>query len=62
MQVMQQCEPGHKAPVSRLVKPLFEQLDLAGVAARNVERALSSKGQGKVVPAARTAGQQQHRT
>eukprot|EP00775_Hariotina_reticulata_P008630 gene8630-8811_t len=45
--VMQQCEPGHKAPVSRLVKPLFEQLDLAGVAARNVERALSSKGQGK---------------
>lgn len=44
--VLQQCEPQHKAPLTRLVKPLFDQLDMAGLAAKNVQRALSSKGIG----------------
>jgi hypothetical protein len=37
------CEPGHKAALTRLVKPLWEQLDLNIAAAKNVERGLQEK-------------------
>eukprot|EP00882_Tetradesmus_deserticola_P030367 GHRQ01034088.1.p2 GENE.GHRQ01034088.1~~GHRQ01034088.1.p2 ORF type:complete len:102 (+),score=56.01 GHRQ01034088.1:188-493(+) len=37
------CEPGRKAPLTRLVKPLWEQLDLNIAAAKNVERGLQEK-------------------
>jgi hypothetical protein len=37
------CEPGHKAALTRLVKPLWEQLDLNITAAKNVERGLQEK-------------------
>jgi hypothetical protein len=37
------CGPGHKAALTRLVKPLWEQLDLNITAAKNVERGLQEK-------------------
>ena len=48
---------GHKAALTRLVKPLWEQLDLNVAAAKNVERGLQEKQ--RQAAARRAAAQQQ---
>lgn len=51
------CSHGHKAALTRLVKPLWEQLDLNIAAAKNVERGLQEKQ--RQAAARRAAAQQQ---
>lgn len=40
---VQACQHVHKVPLTRLVKPLWEQLDLNISAAKNVERGLQAQ-------------------
>jgi hypothetical protein len=42
-QMLQHCQPQHKPTLTRLVKPLWEQLDHNIAAAKQVERGLQQR-------------------